>query len=235
MLFAGQYGSKRNLIQDIDPSVKQVNRVQSEQAFPPVEMEDLAKPRSYSEPPKAGVNSQELIYNRTDMQNQDSVDNTVEEAIEAGHSHNTEGIVNNTSEWTVSSFEKSSKSEKSVKSFTGEQRDGTVARPRGLTVDGLWHISTNFEEFYKKTSEPVQNWMENGNEAGLVDSKSQGTTQELESFGDYHKPGMDPEQDELIKSKGDYPSKENLSIKFDEGDTELAQAEEGLAALCVGK
>lgn len=231
-MFSGQYGGKRNLIQDMDPSVKQVNRVQSEQAFPPVEMEDLAKPRSNSEPPKAGVNSPELLYNRM---KQDSVDNTVEEAIEAGHNHDIVDLVNKSTEWTVSSFEKSSKSEKSLKNFSEEQENVTEARPRGLTVDGLWHISTNFEEFYKRPSEPVQNWMENGNEAGLVDSRSQGTAEELESFGDYHKLGMDPEQDELIKSKGDYPSKENLSIKFDEGDTELAQAEEGLAALCVGE
>ena len=262
-------GTKRVLLKTLDSNDKAVNRVHSHQEFPSVEVEDLTKPRSVSEPPVAVRQGISPVMNGPNVQKQDSMDKTVEEAAEAGAS-DPDQQNKNTEFFLGSSLEKSSKSSEHS---TDEQENLAALRTRGLTihVDGLLNISTNWDALYKKDGEPIQEWRENEDEARLATSKNEtvdntepvqnlGDSEtkvgppaartdngndsadgfesfkdflgnEIEAGGELH----DSDPDDSSRDQSSFPSKENLSINFDETDADLAQAEEGLAALCVGK
>ena len=207
--------TKRNLLDSLDRSVKSVEGEIIE-GFPKLEIEDIKKPRSYSEPPQIferNQSSPKLDIVKVDSKiSAEIIDNNVTKRSDDSHDTSVE--------FTVSSLEKSYKSLNLSKDSAEEQEEIPPGRPRGLTVDGLCNIRTNWEDLYKK-EEPVSDGKESGIENEVMYTR-------IGNVGEGSDPG------ELIK-QGVYPSRENLSIKFDEGDAALAQSEEGLAALCVGK
>ena len=258
-------GAKRNLSNTLDKNDKAVNRVLSHQEFPSVEVEDLTKPRSVSEPPAAMRQRSSPGVSGNIVKKEDSIDRTVEEAAEAGASDPDQQ--DKITEFVLSSsLEKSSKSSKLSEE---EQANMDSLRARGLTIDGLWNISTDWDSLYKKDGEPIQEWVENESEVRLdtptnktnhdtepvqnlgkseaktgltarTDSRNE-SAEGLESFqdvlgnefeagGESHDSGLD----DSSRDPSSFPSKENLSINFDESDADVAQAEEGLSALCIG-
>ena len=258
-------GAKRNLSNMMDQNDKTVNRVLSHQEFPSIEVEDLTKPRSVSEPPVTVRKRSSPGVNGYSVNKEDSIDKTVEEAVEVGAGVSDPDQQEKMTEFHLgSSLEKSSKSSK----LSADEQD--ALRARGLTIDGLWNISTDWDSLYKKDGEPIEEWRETENEAGLESSKNKAddiepvtnlrksesksglvtertgsrndSADELEPFkefpvneieagGESHDSGLD----DSSRDQSSFPSKENLSINFDESDADVAQAEEGLCALCIGK
>ena len=203
-------------MKSLERSVKSVEGEIIE-GFPKLEIEDIKKPRSYSEPPQIferNQSSPKLDIVKVDSKiSAEIIDNNVTKRSDDSHDTSVE--------FTVSSLEKSYKSLNLSKDSAEEGEEIPPGRPRGLTVDGLCNIRTNWEDLYKKEEEPVSDGKESGTENEVMYTHN-GNVEE----------GSDP--GELMK-QGVYPSRENLSIKFDEGDAALAQSEEGLAALCVGE
>ena len=189
------------------------------EGFPPLEIEETRKPRSFSEPMKVPRNESSPKLVGTKLANKEfhEIDNIAVETSDDSQHKSLEFVIG-------SSLEKSSKSSKSLnvsKESSEEQEDIPLGRPRGLTVDVLCNIRTNWDDLYK-TGESVQEGKESENWEVIYNRLETGNVENC----------SDP--DELMRQES-YPSRENLSIKFDEGDTAVAHSEEGLAALCVGK